>query len=242
MRAIVLPYNGGMGPVDRLLADLRAIFASRLTSLVVYGSHAGGAAPASVPMHTLALVDEVGVADLEGCARAAARWQADGIAVPLVISRREFARSLDVFPLEFGAILAAHRVVFGDDPFRGLSVNEQDVRRACEVDVKGHLLHLREAFIESHGDPGQIGRLVEASSAALRTLCANVARLDGQAATPPAALAAYLSTRLGPVHGRTLETVLGLGDAPMPAGDAARVFPAYLAAAEALATYVDAWK
>jgi hypothetical protein len=176
MRAIVLPYNDGMGPVDRLLADLRAIFAARLTSLVIYGRHADGSAPASLPIHTLALVDDVSVGDLEGCARVAARWHGDGLAVPLIIGRREFARSLDVFPLEFGAIIADHRVVFGADPFTGLAVNEQDVRRACEIDVKGHLLHLREAFIESRGEPGQIGLLVEASAAALRSLCANVAR------------------------------------------------------------------
>lgn len=231
-----------MGPVDRLLADLRAIFASRLTSLVIYGRHAEGSAPASLPIHTLALVDDVSVGDLEGCARVAARWQSDGLAVPLIIGRREFARSLDVFPLEFGAIIADHRVAFGADPFAGLAVNEQDVRRACEIDVKGHLLHLREGFIESGGAPGQIALLVEASAAALRTLCANVARLDGVPSAPPAALASYLTNRLGPVHGRTLETVLGLSDSPMTTGDAARVFPAYLAAAEALATYVDAWK
>lgn len=230
-----------MAAVDRLLADLRAIFAARLISLVVYGPHAAGTAPPSLPLHTLALVDDVGFADLEACARGAAGWQAGGLAVPLVIGRREFARSLDVFPLEFGAILAEHRVVFGGDPFEGLAVNERDVRRACEIDVRGHLLHLREAYIESRGDVEQVGRLVEASAAALRALGANVARLDGQPSTPPAALAAFLASRLGPVHGRTLATVLGLGESPLPAGDAARSFPAYLAATEALASYVDAW-
>jgi len=35
--------------------------------------------------------------------------------------------------------------------------------------------------------------------------------------------------------------VLALGDTPMAADDAARLFPEYLAAAEALAAYVDAW-
>ena len=47
---------------------------------------------------------------------------------------------------------------------------------------------------------------------------------------------------LGPVHGRTLATVLALGDTPLAPADAARIFPDYLAAAEALAWYVDAWK
>ena len=99
-----------------------------------------------------------------------------------MIGRREFARSLDVFPLEFGAIISSHRVVFGDDPFQGLAVKDQDVRRACEIDVKGHLLHLRESYVESRGELSAVARLVEASAAALRTLAGNVARLDGAVA------------------------------------------------------------
>ena len=228
-----------MGPVDRLLADLRAIFAARLTSVVVYGRHAAGTASTDLPIHTLALVDDIGFADLDACARQARRWQADGLAVPLMIGRREFARSLDVFPLEFGAIINSYRAVFGDDPFHGLAVKDQDVRRACEIDVKGHLLHLRESYIESRGELSAVARLVEASAAALRTLAGNVARLDGQS---PSALASHLTATLGPVHGRTLATVLALGDMPLAPADAARIFPDYLAAAEALAWYVDAWK
>ena len=231
-----------MGPVDRLLADLRVIFATRLTSLVVYGGHAAGTATPDRPVHTLALVDDVGFADLDACARQARKWQADGLAVPLMIGRREFARSLDVFPLEFGAIISNHRVVFGADPFQSLAVKDQDVRRACEIDVKGHLLHLRESYVESRGEMSEVARLVEASAAALRTLAGNVARLDGQSPSSPAALAAHLTHALGPVHGRTLATVLTLGDTPLAPGDAARLFPDYLAAAEALAWYVDAWK
>ena len=231
-----------MDAVDRLLADLGVIFAKRLTSLVVYGRHASRTAPAGLPIHTLALVEEIGFSDLEACARQARRWQADGLAVPLVIGRREFARSLDVFPLEFGAIISSHRAVFGDDPFHGLSVNDHDVRRACESGVKGHVLHLREGYIESRGEMTAVARLVEASSAALHTLAANVARLDGETPASTAALAQHLSARLGAVHGRTLANVLALGDTPLAPGDAARIFPDYLAAAEALAWYVDAWK
>jgi hypothetical protein len=231
-----------MGPVDRLLADLRVIFSARLTSLAVYGRHAAGTASPDLPIHTLALVDDIGFADLEGCAQQARRWHADGLAVPLMIGRREFARSLDVFPLEFGAIISSHKVVYGDDPFQHLAVKDQDVRRACEIDVKGHLLHLRESYIESRGELSAVARLVEASAAALRTLAGNVARLDGQSTASPASLASHLASALGPVHGRTLATVLALGDTPLAPADAARIFPDYLAAADALAWYVDAWK
>ncbi len=229
-----------MSPIDRLLNDLHLVFGSRLISLVVYGRRAVDEASPQ-PAHTLALVDGLSMHDLEGCARQARNWQAAGLAVPLMVSRHEFARSLDVFPLEFGAIIDAHRVVYGADPFDGLRVKVEDIRRACEIDVKGHLLHLRESYVESYGDPDAIAALVNASAAALRTLASNVARLDGKPTTPTSALASHLSDVLGPVHGRTLAGVLGLGEMPAGTTDAARLFPDYLAAAEALASYVDSW-
>ena len=231
-----------MAVLDRLLADLRAIFAARLTTLVVYGRHATNSAPPGLPIHSLALVDEVEFADLDACARAAGGWHSDGLAVPLIMGQREFSRSLDSFPVEFGAIIASHRVIYGDDPFGGMAVAEQDLRRAIELDIKGHLLHLREAYIERRGEPAAVARLVEASAAALRTLAANVARLDGEPAGTPAALAAHLTSRLGDTHGRTLSSVLALGESGMGVSDGARLFPAYLTAVEALASYVDAWK
>lgn len=231
-----------MAPVDRLLTDLRAIFADRLASLVVYGRHASGAPPRDVPAHTLALVENLAFADLEACGRAAGRWLADGLAVPLIINRADFARSLDVFPVEFGAIIDTHTVVYGPDPFDGLSVSDADLRRACEVDLKGHLLHLREAYIERHGELEAVARLVESSAAALRTLLGNVARLDGRRGDSASALSGYLGDRLGPAHERALMSVLSLTDTPLGAGDAARLFPGYLAAVEALASYVDVWR
>ena len=91
------------------------------------------------------------------------------------------------------------------------------------------------------GESDAIAALVNASAAALRTLASNVARLDGKPTTPTAALASHLSDVLGPVHGRTLAGVLGLGEMPAGTTDAARLFPDYLAAAEALASYVDSW-
>jgi hypothetical protein len=230
-----------MASAERLLADLRAIFGSRLISLVVYGRHAGGAAPRDVPVHTLALVEGLSFPDLDACGRVARGWQSAGFAVPLIINRTEFARSLDVFPVEFGAIIDAHAVVFGPDPFADLSVSSADLRRACEVGIKGHLLHLREAYVERHGELDGVARLVETSAGALRTLVGNVARLDGRPIGSPLELAPYLTGIAGPSHGRALMAVLSLGDTPMGADDAARLFPEYLAATEALAAYVDAW-
>lgn len=222
-----------MATPDVLVTDLREIFGERLRCVVAYGD--------GTPVHTLALVEELSVEDLDACARRARRWRADGCAIPLVLGTREFARSLDAFPLEFGAIIAHHRVLYGHDPFEGLEVAPDDLRRACEVEVKGHLLHLREAYMEAGGAPARIAELVEASAPALRTLLENVSRLEGQPRTDAASLTAHVGARLGAEHERAFAGVLASLESPLARGDAARLFPAYLRATEALADYVDGW-
>lgn len=223
--------------LDVLVADLKAIFAARLQAVVLYGPHAIGPR-AGHPVHTLVVVRELGLADLEGAARRMAAWRHEGLAVPLVMSAEEFSSSLDAFPVEVSAILGGYRVLYGVDPFEGMEIDPSDLRRACEVEARGHLLHLREGFIAASGRPDAVARLVEASAPALRTLLVTLARLDGAPEQTPSAFAA---SRLGPHHGRTIAGVLSTIDGPMPVVDPARDFDAYLAAASAIVSYVDSW-
>lgn len=225
--------------LDLLISDLRTICADRLHAVVVYGTHAAG--PGQGPVHTLVLLDRVELADLDGCARRRTAWTREGLETPLLLGRDEFVRSLDAFPLEFGAILAHHRVVLGPDPFAGLTVDERDLRRACEVEVKGHLLHLRESYLEAGGDPDVLTEIVQASAPALQALLEHLARLAGEKDTSQAGLGAFIRARLGPAHAETMAGVLAQVEAPVMATDAARLFPDYLAAMDALAREVDAW-
>src|SRR5436190_21936390 len=94
--------------------ELGEIFGGRLRSLVVYAPAASGA-----PTPTLAVVDRLTADDLRACAARAAAWHDRDLTTPLLLEAGEFARSLDTFPLEFGAILADHAVVSGANPFEG---------------------------------------------------------------------------------------------------------------------------
>src|SRR5688500_6638424 len=132
--------------VHALDGDLRAIFGDRLRSLAVYTAVASDDRTA-----TLAVVAGLSADDLRACAGRVAGWDDAGLATPLFVAADEFARSLDAFPFEFGAILADYAVVSGSDPFTGLSVDPAHLRQACEVQARSHLLHLREGFLETRG-------------------------------------------------------------------------------------------
>src|ERR1700741_4649088 len=123
--------------------DLRNIFGARLDCLVVYRSPSD---PADQWTPTLAIVDGLTAEDLRTCAGHVEAWHDAGLATPLLVARHEFGRALDRFPLEFGGIPAHHTIVSGPDPFAGLRVDPSDIRRACEVQVRSHLLHLREGY------------------------------------------------------------------------------------------------
>jgi hypothetical protein len=230
---------------DTLVSDLRQIFGSRLHSVVMFDAHVqgktrDGSRPEGGPVHTMALVSELTIADLDVCASRHRAWSGRGLATPLLLPKDDFARALDAFPIEFGAIVARHVVLTGDDPFSGLQISAADLRRACEIQARSHVLHLREGYVEAGGDPSAIGRLVVDSVPALNALLVNVARLGNDAITDSEGLAQRAAQLMGASQA-VIADVLALGSARIPMTDAVRLFAPYLAAAERLVVAIDQW-
>lgn len=224
---------------ESLLADLQNVFADRLVALVAYGPRIEGEADA--PLTCLALVSSLSAEDLQECARFSRRWGRQQVATPLILPEQEFLRSLDTFPLEYGEIISRHELVHGNDPFVGAAIAADDLRRACELQAKSHLVHLREAFIETGGRPNAVADLVIESAPAFTLLLRNVARLnsvtsrDRVEVTREGARTAGLSDEL-------VTDMLHLErESRIPSIDPSRLFPEYLAAVEQLARIVDRW-
>ena len=236
--------------VRALERDLRGIFGSRLQSLVIYGQ--GGSAHdahgdhgphghAAAPARTLAVVASMTLDDLRASARQVERWHDAGLATPLVIGAREFEQSLDAFPLEFGAILADHLVVSGDNPFAALTVDPADVRRACEVQARSHLLHLREGFLETRGRGDALSVLILQSAPAFAALVTSLARLDGHATEDVHAAARHVERIVSLPDGPILEVVKLAKAHDLSSADAERLFAPYFDAVEKLVRCVDGW-
>jgi len=249
--------------VAALDGDLRGIFGSRLRSLVVYGwrahaeadrghephgtraahhRHGSEGQPGRAVTHTLAVVDSLSLDDLRACTARMEAWHDGGLATPLVLAAQEFGRSLDAFPFEFGAILADHRVVSGSDPFDGLKVDMADLRRACEVQARGHWLHLREGYLETRGRNDALAVLIVESAPAFAALVTSVAQLDSAAAAGDAAGAArHVERRLSlPSIASEIVGLAGIGE--ISSADAERLFAPYLATVERLVGHIDTWK
>jgi hypothetical protein len=235
--------------VSILERGLREIFGSRLQSVVAYGqaaapsgAHGQPAAHAEAPLaQTLAIVQTLTAGDLAACAASVERWHRAGLATPLLLAANEFGRSLDAFPLEFGAILADHVVVAGNNPFDGLRVDPADIRRACEVQARSHLLHLREGFLETRGRADALAVLIVRSAAPFAALIASLARLQGVATNDPAASGRHVERTLGLTAGVVTDVVKLAHVAEISSAEATRLFAAYLDAVERLVKYIDGW-
>jgi hypothetical protein len=192
--------------IDSLAAQLKDIFGDRLRMVAAFGDSA----------QTCAVVQSLTADDLDRCAAHAAQWAKAGDDAPLFFIEGELRRALDAFPLELSEIIATRRVVAGPDLFADILVPKQELRRACEVQARGHVMHLREGYIETGGDHKAVAKLVGAAILPFRALVKNVARLDG-------------------ISPKALVTQLDLDNFE-------KGFREALRAAERIVEYVDTWK
>ena len=215
---------------DRLADDLRRIFGDRLVALVAHG-----------PATSLAFVTTLGADDLDACAVLVMPWHRDGLEPPLILTPDEFRRSLDTFPLEYAAILDEHTLIVGRTPFEGVTIRDEDIRRACEVQARGLLIHLRQGWLDAAGHADDLATLLAHSASPLRHLLTHVAQLEGARAQSNDDLVAFANGRLA-LPADLIKAVLALETAPEGARPLVRRLPEYLAAAEHLWTFVDTWR
>ena len=237
--------------MQTLERDLRETFGGRLQSLVRYGAHARPAAHDNdhgahghhhepVLTHTLVIVDSLTPDDLRRCAARIEAWHHAGLATPLILSAGEFSRSLDVFPFEFSSILADHYIICGRNPFEGLRVEPADLRWACEVQARGHLLHLRQGYVETRGRGDALAVLIVRSAPAWASLLQNLARLDGVTSSEVTAAVHHAERTLHVTRGLA-EIVSLVGVKEITSEHALKLFPTYLETVERLTQHVDSW-
>lgn len=168
--------GGAEGILDPFVAAADKVAPGRF-SAVLYGSAArGDYFPATSNVNLLLVLDDVEPATLRALGPAIAAWRAATPEPPLLISRAEWARATDVFPLEITDMLVAYRVLRGSDPLAGMQVLRSDLRRSLETELRGKLLRLRQGYAALSGNPADLGALALRSApsalAFFRTLLA----------------------------------------------------------------------
>jgi len=129
-------------------------------SAVVYGSAARGDwSPVHSDINLLVVADRLGGTELRALGPALAALPAEWRNAPLLFSRAEWSRAVDVFPIELTDMQLAHVVVLGTDPLEGLHTDPSQLRAALERELRTKLLRLRQGYALRADDPAGLGEL-----------------------------------------------------------------------------------
>ena len=225
--------------VEQFTESVRNALAGRLVSLVAFGSSVRRGTGDSVD--TLVICDRVDTGLLTALAAAGRVWIKKGHPAPLVFGEVEWKESADAFAIEFSDLKAHHRVLAGRDPWAGVTVSAEHIRRQLEHELRGKVVRLRQAFVAASGDPALLGQALTASVTGFLTMLRALLRLLGaDAPADRTALIAAAAARVGFAPGPVTAMALAAREQRPPKlrGDDPQV-AAYIGAVTQTAEYVN---
>jgi len=228
--------------VEQLAQDLEKALGRRLVTLLLYGSAARGHhIPDRSDVNTLLIcdaVDESLFVQLEVPVRA---WVRAGQPAPLILTESEWRSATDAFPIEYEDMREANRVLAGRDPWSGITVQREHVRRQLEHEVMGKLVQVRRAYAALRGEPKRMAEVLVDTAGGFFAMLRGALRLAGK--TPPRTpdeLVRMAGTTLGfdtAALAPLVAHVSGVQTLKLNTGDALPA--AYVAALASTAAYVN---
>jgi len=135
-----------------IIDEYRNKFGDDLISIILYGSATGSDyRPGKSDINFMIVLSENGIESLEKALIIIPKWHKRKVATPLCLTELYVETSLDVFPIEYLNFQRNHILVYGKDILKDLSFNAEFIRLQCEREIKGKLLLLREAYLETAG-------------------------------------------------------------------------------------------
>jgi len=66
---------------------------------------------------------------------------------PLLFTKEEIIRGVDVFPVEFLNIKHEYRILYGEDLLKDINISKKNLRFQLEFEFRSKLIHLRSEYI-----------------------------------------------------------------------------------------------
>jgi hypothetical protein len=168
--------------VNKLADEVYKQLGETLVSILLYGSAAGPRyIKGKSDINLLIVLKQVELGALVGIGETVAPYKKHGFADPVVVDQEYITRSSDVFPIEFEEIKREHKLVYGEDPLKEISVNRRDLRLQLERELKQSLLSLRQLVVRA---PGFSGDFVKALAQAGKSVAAQVRAVSMLAPAP----------------------------------------------------------
>ena len=230
--------------LDDLVAQARTIYGTDLVAVALYGSAARGEHIAKhSDLNVLVVVERITMEHLRKEGPVARSWREGGNPPPLTLTRAEWTGSADIFPIEYADILAHHKVLAGALPVDGIAVKMPELRLQLEHEAMSALLRLRHGVLLAGGDEKALREILEESVSTVMVFLRAVLRLNGE--VPPAdsevvcdQVKLHTSIDTEPVQRILRHT---RDKAKIPGAEVATVVERYLATAQSLVAWLNAF-
>ena len=173
-----LPQN-----VDRVLTEFveaaRRAFDNDLRAVVLYGSGAEGKLRATSDVNVLLVLSAFDqnkadqIREPLRLAQAAIRLRA------MFLLESELRPAMEAFAVKFADIIRRRRVLYGDDPFAGVSVSRGDAIVRLKQTLLNLTLRLREAYVSRSLREEQLVAMIADAAGPLRSCAAALLELEG---------------------------------------------------------------
>ncbi len=185
--------------VTRVLTEFvgatQAAFAADLRSIILFGSAAEGRLRATSDVNLLLVLttfDQARAGELRNPLRVA---QAAIRLSPMFILEAELPSSITAFAEKFSDILRRRKVLFGPDPFVGVTIPRKILITRLDQVLLNLILRLREAYVMRGLREEQLARAIADAAGPLRSCAATLLELEGQTlSSPKAALEKFVQT------------------------------------------------
>lgn len=190
--------------IEQLAEQLVELALDELLAITAFGGwRLGDPAYAGAPSRTVVVLREANLLLLERLADRGPQLGAANITAPLIMTPDYIRDSCDVFPLEFLEIQHTGAPLCGPDHFAELQFQPDDVRLACERELKSELIQLRQGLLAAAGNSALIQRLCQAGSERAIRILRGILHLRD--VTPPPKTAAAIARAAATQTGLTLE-------------------------------------
>jgi hypothetical protein len=215
---------------------------ANLVSVIVFGSAAAGDFhPEFSNLNLFCVVRDSSFAALLALVPVAKWWDKQKQPPPLFMTRDEIEHSADVFSIELMDMKQHHRLVFGEDVLKDLTIPTALHRVQVEYELREKLSLLRQHLLLASGDDARMWQLLLRSVSSFVTLFRHalmVLGLDAPVGKRDAVQA--LAKKIGFAPSGMLRVLdVREGKASRSKFDVAEVFASYLEALEQVTASVD---
>jgi len=229
---------------NNLIGDLRSTHGENLAAVVLYGSAAAGDAVAdSSDYNLLIALHRITPEDLRLAQAPMREWRRLGHPLPVYFTTEELRDAADVFPIEYHQMQNARVVLYGDDPFASLVIDDHNLRHQTEYELRSKLIQLRRLYIPASVSVEKLTDLMSESLTSFAVLFAPVLLLHGEREPPAQKREIVRATvrRLG-LDGAPFERIFALREGNADAlsdREAHELFASYMKEIEQVVESVD---